>query len=173
MTARVRIGVFSGEGDLLRAVRAVRARGWVVRDAFAPYAVHGLDEAMGLARTRLVRVCLVLGLVGFVAALAFQLWTFGWSWPLIVGGKDTAAVPALIPISFEVTVLFAALGTVLALFARSRLWPGREARLPAAGVTDDRFAVAVEAEAADLREAEALLRESGAVEVRTPEEEEG
>jgi hypothetical protein len=163
------IGVFGDEQRLLSATRAVRERGWAIRDAHTPYAVHGLDEAMGLPRTRLTRVCLVLGLSGAALALLFQLWAFGRDWPINVGGKSDAALPALAPITFETAVLFAALGTVVALFARSGLRPGRPEALPAEGVTDDRFALVVASGTQPAEQVAALLTEHGALEVRHQE----
>jgi hypothetical protein len=164
------IGVFDGEQQLLAATRAVRERGWTVHDAHTPYAVHGLDEAMGLPRTRLTRVCLVLGLSGAALAMLFQLWAFGTDWPINVGGKSDAALPALVPITFEMAVLFAAVGTVVALFATAGLRPGRIEELPVEGVTDDRFALVVHAGTEPAEEVAELLTEHGALSVHRQEE---
>jgi len=155
------IGYFDDEHHLLDAVRAARAAGMDVRDAFVPYAVHGLDEAMGQPRSRLPWVCFIAGLTGGALALSFELWTSVVSWPLNVGGKPFASVPAFIPVMFELTVLSAALTSVLAFFLRSRLFPGKRATaLPR--VTDDRFALVLEHDGPATRD---LLRAAGAVEI--------
>jgi hypothetical protein len=114
-------GVFPGADNLLAACRAAREADLSIHDAYTPYAVHGLDEAMGIRPTRLGIVCFILGFLGFSIALGFQLWASAWDWPLNIGGKSFSAVPALVPVTFELTVLFAALGTVLAIFIRARL----------------------------------------------------
>ncbi|MBK6407426.1 MAG: DUF3341 domain-containing protein [Holophagales bacterium] len=79
-------------------------------------------------------------------AFGFQAWTHAIDWPLVIGGKSPLALPAQVPVSFELTVLFAAFATVGTLLARRRLFPAvrRDAALAAGpGVTDDRFVVLV------------------------------
>ncbi|HEX2660916.1 MAG TPA: DUF3341 domain-containing protein [Polyangia bacterium] len=155
------IGYFEDEHRLLDAVRAARAAGMEVQDAFVPYAVHGLDEAMGQPRSRLTWVCFIAGLTGGALALTFELWTSVVSWPLNVGGKPFASVPAFIPVMFELTVLSAALTSAFAFLARSKLFPGKRATaLPR--VTDDRFALVLENDGPAVRD---LLRAAGAVEI--------
>ncbi|MBI2193406.1 MAG: DUF3341 domain-containing protein [Planctomycetes bacterium] len=160
------VGVFEQETGLLAAARAAREQNLPVYDAYTPYAVHGLDAAMGLPRTRLPTVCFFCGLAGLAAALAFQLWTATSNWPMNVGGKPFHSLPALVPVSFETAVLLASLATVLAFFLRARLWPGRSPVSLANGVTDDRFVLALgPAVTFDPRAGE-VLRQHGAVEIR-------
>jgi len=155
------VGYFEDEKRLVEATHAARAAGLEVRDAFTPYAVHGLDEAMGQRRSRLTWVCFLAGLTGGTLALSFELWTSAVSWPLNVGGKPFASFPAFIPVTFELTVLFGALGSAAAFFFRSRLFPGRPAEaLPR--VTDDRFALVLAQDGARARE---VLRAAGALDV--------
>lgn len=138
------VGVFERDADLVAATRAARAAGLKVIDAYTPYPVHGLDEAMGLRRSRLAWVCLVAGVTGAALKLWFEIWTAAIDWPINVGGKPDNSLPAFIPITFEVMVLFAGLATVAALFAVAGLWPGRTPRVVAEGTSDDRFALVVE-----------------------------
>jgi len=156
------IGYFDDERPLLAAARAARdarADGVEIVDAFVPYAVHGLDEAMGLRRSRLTWVCFLAGLAGGSLALGFELWTSVVSWPLNVGGKPFASVPAFIPVTFELTVLTAALVSAFTFLARSRLFPGKvRAALPR--VTDDRFALVLAPDGAAARK---LLQDAGAL----------
>ncbi len=169
--SRIVVGTFLDEDALLRAARDARARGVPVHDAFTPYPIHGLDEAAGIPPTRLGIVCFVGAALGLAAAFAMQLYTSAVSWPTNVGGKSFTATPALVPVAFEVMVLFAALGTVGALLVRAKLWPGRKPFLPASGVTDDAFVLALEAEtdaSATVTPAE-LLREHAARHVQEVE----
>lgn len=152
-------GTFRSEEDLIAACRKAREEGFVIRDAYTPFAVHGLDEAMGLRPSRLGVVCFILGLLGLSLALGFQLWTSAWDWPLNIGGKSVSALPALIPVTFELTILFAAVGTVIAIFIVARLLPGRQPALPAPGITDDRFVLVLEASDGGLPRARKLLEE--------------
>ena len=156
------VAYFTREQDVLAATSAVRKAGLGIRDVYTPYPVHGLESAMGLRRSRLSQVCFFAGLTGLTTMLFFAWWTSAVSWRLNVGGKPFASIPAFIPVTFEFTVLCAALITVSALFGVAKLWPGRTAEtLP--GVTDDRFALVLEPLPDDNR-ARALCIEHGAVE---------
>jgi Ni/Fe-hydrogenase subunit HybB-like protein len=137
------VAVFEREEDLLHATAAARKGGLRIVDAFAPHAVHGLDRAMGLRPSRLPWVCFVLGLLGAGAILLFQYWTTAVSWPINVGGKPWNSLPAFIPVTFEVMVLCAGVGTVAAFIWWSGLRPGRRSALSDLRVTDDRFALAI------------------------------
>lgn len=144
MRKRLLVGIFEHEDDILNATRAVREEGYRIVDVHTPYAVHGLDRAMGLRPSRLPWVCFALGLLGAGAKVWFEFWTTASDWPVNVGGKPWNSLPAFIPITFEVMVLFAGLSTVFAFFLVSRLRPGRQARLIADRVTNDRFALVLE-----------------------------
>jgi len=167
VSKRIHHGVFVSEHDLLEAVGGVRAAGYRVVDAYTPFAVHGLDRAMGLRPSRLTWVCFLCGLVGFAFLTWFQYWSSALDWPVNVGGKPWNSWPAFVPVAFEATILFGGLGVVFALLVRCRLYPGRKAAVPAPRVTDDRFVLAVE-DAGGARpphELDELLRRHGAVEV--------
>lgn len=135
---------FADPEHLLAAVKRLRAEGIAVLDTFTPFPVHGMDEAMGLKPSRLPRACLAFGLLGFATALALQVWTSAFDYPLRVGGKPFAAIPAFIPVLFELSVLFAGLGVVASLFVAARLRP--RIRVPDLhpGVNDHRFVLAAE-----------------------------
>lgn len=133
--------VFDREEDLLAATSAARARGIAIADAYTPYAVHGLDRAMGLAPSRLPYACFGLGLAGALSILVLQYWASARSWPINVGGRPWNSLPAFVPATFEMMVAFAGLGTVILFLAIAGLRPWRRAVLPAARVTNDRFAL--------------------------------
>jgi mono/diheme cytochrome c family protein len=133
------IASFTSEEDLLAAVAAYRELGLEVEDAHTPYAVHGLDEAAGVTRSRLGQVCALLGLSAAALALWFQHWVSAVDWPLNIGGKPMSSIPAFIPVTFEVGVLAAGIGSLIAFFIVSRLYPGKRPVLRASGITDDRF----------------------------------
>ena len=137
-------GVFAEEDQILQVTRACRERGYEIVDVYSPYPVHGMDRAMGLKPSRITWVCFVLGMTGAAAMLWFQSWASAVDWPANIGGKPLNSLPAFVPITFEVMVLFAGLSTVFAFFLVSRLRPGRKARLIASGVTNDRFALVLE-----------------------------
>jgi hypothetical protein len=167
MFSRHFIGVFEREEDTLEAIRASRARGLKIVDVYGPYAIHGIDDAMGLAPSRIPWVVFALGLLGAGAKVWFEYWTTSTDWPINVGGKPWNSLPAFVPVTFEVMVLFAAISAVVAFFIVCRLWPGKKHSLPVAGVTDDRFAIVVEEADStfDAAEVERLFRKLHAVHV--------
>ena len=155
---------FEDERRLIDAVRAVRARGLRVYDVYAPYAIHGLDAAMSLRRSRLSIATLAGGIAGLVASLAFEFYAAVIDWALNVGGKPDNSTLAFIPIAFELTVLGASLATVAAFVSRCRLLPTMNARPVDAAVTDDAFVLALRCRqtAFDRSLVERLLFEHGA-----------
>lgn len=144
MSTRLLVAVFADEADILGATRAASEHGYTIADVYTPYAVHGLDKAQGLRPSRLPWICFGLGLAGAAAKLGFQIWTSASSWALNVGGKPFKSVPAFVPVTFEVMVLFAGVGTVIALFIRSGLRPGKAPVVLHDGATDHRFILALE-----------------------------
>jgi mono/diheme cytochrome c family protein len=144
MNKRILVATFAHEEGLLGAAEALRGRGLKLLDAYTPYPVHGLDEAIGLPPSRLPWACAALGAVGAGAMWWLQHWTSAVDWPINVGGKPWDSLPAFVPVIFESMVLAAGVGTVLLFFLVSRLRPGRRERLVIPEVTDDRFALVVE-----------------------------
>lgn len=169
MTRKLCVGIFDSPEGLLAATRAARESGRTIYDTYVPWPIHGLEEAMGVARSRLGVVCFMLGCLGLATALGFQLWVSTRSWPLNIGGKSFDALPALIPITFELMVLFAAVGTIIVFFIRARLWPGAKPRIAFEGATNDRFILALETSQEQADAIAGFLRDRGAEEVREVE----
>ncbi len=140
---RIHTVAFDDPDAALTAVRSFRDHGFEVTDVHTPFAVHGMDEALGLPETRLPWATFVGGVLGCCIGFGFQLWTHAVDWPLNIGGKTSIAWQALVPIGFELTILLAAFGTVGALLLRCRLFarlnPQTPATQPGPRVTDDRF----------------------------------
>lgn len=167
MSRRLFIGVFDNEEDMLHAVCAARQRGHAIVDVHTPYPVHGLDDAMGLSPSRLPWMVFGFGLLAAALKVWFEYWTTAIDWPVNVGGKPFNSLPAFVPVTFEVMVLFAGMSAVFGFFAVCRLFPGKRAVLPVAGVTDDRFAVILEQADStfDVNAMERLFRSFHAVHV--------
>jgi hypothetical protein len=166
------VGSFGNEKDIFAAVRTVRENGFQIADVYTPYAVHGLDLAMGLRPSRLPCACFAFGLIGATVALGFQFWAMAFSWPVNVGGKPWNSLPAYVPVVFEMTVLFAGLGVVLAFLIRSGMYLGKEAIPLFSGVTNDRFVLAIKNTGAAFNASAArrLLLASHAIRVEEREE---
>jgi len=174
MAVRTLMGVFAREEDILGATDAARREGLTILDAYTPYAVHGLDTAMALPPSRLPWVCFVLGLTGAVLKVWFEYWTTAVSWPINVGGKPWNSLPAFVPVTFEVMVLFAGVSTVVAYFLVANLRPWRKPVLVHPRVTDDRFVLLLEQSDAafDVARVRRLFERHHAVEVHERELEE-
>ena len=148
LSRRFLVAIFTEEEDILSATRAATDANHPVYDAFTPYAVHGLDTAQKLPRSRITWIAFFGGVCGFLTATFLQVYTQGVTtsalsgWPLIIGGKPFLPFPAFVPVWFELTVLFAGLSAALGMFAVNGLYPGKKARLLIDGVTNDRFALA-------------------------------
>ena len=107
------VGCFDEESVLFPAVKKVRTAGYKIHDVYTPFAVHGLDHALGLRETSLHTAGFIYGITGTSTALGSISWILVKDWPLNFGGKPNFSLPAWIPITFELTVLFAAVGMVL------------------------------------------------------------
>lgn len=164
MADRTFVGVFDSDHAVLAAARAARKEGRPIRDAYTPFPVHGMDEALGLPPSWLSRACFVLGAAGLTFALAFQYWVSLFDWPMNIGGKPFDASPALIPIAFEITVLVAGVGTVVTLLVFRNLLPGRPAPFAALGATDDRFLLVLDG--VSDQELKAFFKAHGAVDFK-------
>jgi mono/diheme cytochrome c family protein len=112
---------FSDEHALLDAARKVKASGYTQTDAFTPFPVHGIDEALGIKPTILPFIVLCAGLCGLATALVMQVWMNAIDYPYIISGKPYKSWPAFIPVSFELTVLFSAFTSFLGMIALNRL----------------------------------------------------
>ena len=108
-------GIWLEESSFLQAVRKVSDLDQKNFITLTPYPVHGLDEASKTPRSWIPWVTFIFGLGGFLFGLWFTWWTSAVDWPIIIGGKPFWSLPAFIPVIFELTILFAALGSIGAL----------------------------------------------------------
>lgn len=112
---------YEDENQLLDAARKVRDSGYSRTDAFTPFPVHGIDEALGIKPTVLPWFTLVAGATGTTVALVMQIYLNAVDYPYIISGKPFVSLPAFIPVAFELTVLFAAFTTVFAMLGLNGL----------------------------------------------------
>ncbi|HEY0749653.1 MAG TPA: DUF3341 domain-containing protein [Chitinophagaceae bacterium] len=135
---------FYDEQVLFPAVKAVRKQGYKLHDVYTPFPIHGLDAAMGLRDTSLHTAGFIYGITGTTVAFSFITWTLTTDWPLNIGGKPFFSLPAWIPIMFELTVLFAAVGMVLTFCYLCQLAPFVKKDHFNLRSTDDTFVMAIE-----------------------------
>jgi hypothetical protein len=112
---------FHDPEDLIAAADRARLEGYRRMDAYTPFPVEGLVEALGTPRTKLPLLVLIGGLVGCLGGLYLQYWVAAVAYPLNVGGRPYFSIPAFIPITFECTVLAASLTAVFGMLALNKL----------------------------------------------------
>lgn len=165
------LGVFDTPDALMQAIPQVRAAKLGTVEAYTPYAIHGIDEALGLRRSPLGGMVLVMGILGALTAFGFQYWISAIDYPIVTGGKAANSWEAFIPIMFEVMVLFATFTAGLGmLFLLNKLpffgHPVLSSK-SIQGITRDRYVLALEAEdeGFDSAAAARALQAAGAVEI--------
>jgi len=134
--------------QILHAAKKIRDAGFTKWDTYTPFAVHGIDDAMGIKATILPWFTLCAGLVGLATAITLQWWTNAYDYPWIVSGKPFWSIPANVPIMFELTVLLSAITTLVGMLMLNNLprpsHPLDQVRR-FARVTDDKFFLMIEA----------------------------
>ncbi|MCR6719261.1 MAG: DUF3341 domain-containing protein [Chitinophagaceae bacterium] len=138
------VGNFDDEAVLFPAVKKVRRAGYRIHDVFTPFPIHGLDKEMGLRDTSLHTAGFIFGITGTTTAVSFITWALTTDWPINFGGKPFFSLPAWIPITFELTVLFAAVGMVLTFCWLCQLAPFVKKDHFNPRSTDDTFVMALE-----------------------------
>jgi hypothetical protein len=112
---------FDNEHAVLRAARLANDAGYRRTDAFSPFPVQGLAAALGRRRTRVPAIVLTGGIIGGAGGYFLQLWLNAWNYPINVGGRPLNSWPAFVPITFELTILCAAIAAVLGMLVLNGL----------------------------------------------------
>ncbi len=112
---------FENPEELLEAVRRARSAGYRRMDAYTPFVVEGLAEELGFHKTALPKIVLAGGLCGCAGGFLLQYWTSAVDYPLNAGGRPFNSWPAFIPVTFEMTILLAALSAVFGMLALNGL----------------------------------------------------
>ncbi len=121
-----------------------------------------------LKRSGLPKVAFIAGAIGGTLGLLFQIWVYTVGWPLNIGGKPQIALPSYIPVTFELTILFAAFLMVFAFLIRSNLGPGKIPQILDEDVTDDHFQIILSEKNNEKTESELAdaLKATGALNVK-------
>nr|WP_293834161.1 DUF3341 domain-containing protein [uncultured Arsenicibacter sp.] len=161
------VGIFDDDDVVLKAVKEVKDAGVRIHEVYSPFPIHGLDVALGHPRTRIGIAAFMFGLTGTLTALALTMYTEKLDWPMVVGGKDSYSFPVYIPIIFELTVLFCALGMVGTFIVSNGLGPTVKPLMFDLRTTDNKFAMAIDLGKNKLDEEKIgqILKASGAAEV--------
>jgi hypothetical protein len=168
------VGCFDEEATLFDSVKNVRKSGYKIHDVYTPFPIHGLDKQMGLRETSIHTAGFIYGITGTTVALSFISWVLAKDWPLNIGGKPHFSLPAWIPIMFELTVLFSAVGMVITFCYLCQMAPFVKKHHFHLRSTDDLFVMVIECTAkTNEGEVSAYLTAQGAKEVNVQEAETG
>ena len=112
---------YESTAGCVHAAEALRDAGYEKFDAHTPFPIHGMDKAMGLPDSKLGLLVFPIALCGTATAFAMMYWMNGVDYPIVIGGKPPGALPSMVPIMFELTILFTAFATVLGIFHLNKL----------------------------------------------------
>ncbi len=158
-------GLYDDEEIMMEAVKKANSDHLEIMDVYSPFPVHGLDPLLGLEESRLHIAGFIFGALGTLTAFLGMTWIFTKDWPIIFGGKPYWSVPAFIPITFELTVLFASIGMVVTFYTICGLGPGVTNPYLDDRITDDKFCIAFNKSEVDSSAVESFFSSTGASEV--------
>lgn len=147
---------FSTVGAVLSAAKMLRAAGWTKWDVHSPFPIHGIDDVIGIRRTRLPWITLVAGATGIVVALLMQWWMNAVDYPFWISGKPFFGLPAAIPVAFELMILFAAISTLVGMLLLNGLPRFADPIFDSSAflrATSDRFVISISADDPQFDEA--------------------
>lgn len=143
------VAEFDDADVLVEAAEAARLAGYKKMDAYTPFPVHGLSEAIGFHDVRMPWMIFMGGLLGSITGYTMQWYILSVDYTMNVGGKPLNSIPSFVPITFECTILFSALTAVFGMLALNRLPKPYHSIFNTPGferASQDRFFLAIEAE---------------------------
>ncbi len=135
---------FNHPDHLMYAAEQANAANFEIYDAYSPFPIHGMDDAMGLERSWLPWVTFGAGATGFCTAFGLQFGIMGFDWPMVFGGRPFIAWPSFVPILFELTVLFAGVTTAIVMLIAAGCF--RKPFIIDKDITNDQFVLWISAE---------------------------
>ncbi|MCP4437732.1 MAG: DUF3341 domain-containing protein [Aureispira sp.] len=172
LNKKVLFGLYDDEEILKSAITKIQHEDAEIMEVFTPFPVHGLEHVLGFNESRIHIAGFAYGLFGTCTAFGFMSWVFTQDWPIIFGGKPYFSAPSFIPITFEFTVLMAAVGMVITFYLICGLGPGVTNPYLHPRITDDKFCVAFDVTDSSSEEVNALsdlLARTNAEEIQTKE----
>ena len=148
-TPALLLAEFDTAGKVLHAAEKLRDAGYTQFDTHSPFPIHGMDAAMGLSDSKLGLLVFPVAMAGTATAFTMMWWMNGIDYPLVIGGKPPFSLPSMVPIMFELTVLFSAFATVFGMLHLNRLPRHHHPVFNSerfTGATDDKFFLSVEAD---------------------------
>jgi molybdopterin-containing oxidoreductase family membrane subunit len=160
------LGLLKHPHSTVEAVRRLKATGFQDVEVYSPVPSHELEEVVGRGPSRVRLWTLIGGLAGVITGYTFTIWT-AYNWPLVVGGKPFASVPAYTVIAFELTILFGGVLTVLGLLVHGLLQTARKAQpVYRPSFSGDEFGCLVRCHTDQIARVQEILTGAGCTEVR-------
>lgn len=164
------LALFETAPDIYRAAEQVRDAGYKQWDVIAPFPVHGMDQAMGLKRSKVPLFVFAGGLIGFTTGMLMIWFMNRYDYPLVVGGMPFFSLVFPFPVAYELTILLGAFGAFFGQFITNRLPRHYHPvmnyeKFPR--LLDDKFAIVIETSdpGYDSDKTRALLEKVGAKEI--------
>lgn len=163
-------GIWTEEAGILKAALKTREAGFQKFEAISAYPIHGMEEACGIKRSWIPYVTFIAGVIGLTGGLWLTWWTSAVNWAVNVGGKPFFSLPAFVPIMFELTILFAALASVGALFVACKI-PRMDPPIIDPDLSSHKFAIFIPHNDVGYDEAriEKMFKDLGATEIKRTE----
>lgn len=168
------MGVFETPDELVEAGKKIYGLGYRKLDAMSPFPVHGIDDAIGIPRSIIGWIVVAAAITGLLTAQALIYYVGVINYPLIIGGKPLFDFTFTVPVTFELTVLFAGITATIAIFALNglpRLYHPSMNYRNSHRTSDDQFVLVIEADDPMFQPQKAAndLRAAGASEVEVVE----
>ena len=106
---------------LIELSKKVKDSGYTQFDTYSPFPVHGIEKAMAIQPSKVPILSFIGCIIGLTAAISLQVWTNGIDYKIALSGKPFISLPAFVPVTFELTILFTAFFTVFGMFGLNRL----------------------------------------------------
>ena len=162
------LGVLKHPHRTVGAIEALKEAGFQDLEVYSPVPSHEIEHAMGRGPSRVRLWTLIGGLTGVTTGYAMTIW-MSYDWPLVVGGKPFASIPAYTIIAFELTILFGGVLTVLGLLVHGLWLTARRHPAYRPSFSGDEFGCVVRCHADQIPRVQELLQGSGCTEVRVVE----
>lgn len=164
----VLFGLYNDEEVLVSAIKKANKQHLDIMDVYSPFPIHGMEKVLGLEESRLHIIGFIFGALGTLTAFLGMTWIFTSDWPTIFGGKPYWSIPSFIPITFETTVLFCAIGMTVVFYIVCGLGFGVNNPVLDDRITDDKFCLAFQTNGMSQDEVDKLkgfFKTTGAEEV--------
>lgn len=164
--------LYNTPNEIIKAASEVTEKGYEKFDVYTPYPLHGMDDAMGMKSSKVGYVSFTLGITGMLLSLLMIWWMSSVNYPNIIGGKPFFSLPPAIPITFEGTILFTGIATVLGMLILFNQLPKINSPLNDTdfmkNISSDKYGIVIRTEDNKFQEAEVkkLFLSEGAYDIQ-------